>query len=141
MDINLQGELLIQIRDLHKSFGSQVVLDGITLQVCQGETVAVMGRSGTGKSILLKILIGLESLDSGSVVICGQNLESLDTKALNEVRKKVGFLFQQGALYDSMTIEENVLFPMARHGRKGQRRAKKPSPGTVSRRGNGKTRR
>ena len=107
----------IQVHDLHKSFGAQTVLDGIGLEVRQGETLAVMGRSGTGKSVLLKLLIGLEAPDSGSVSIQGQEIAGLGTQQLNEIRKKVGFLFQQAALYDSLTIEENVIFPMNRHFR------------------------
>src|SRR6266567_4881884 len=105
----------IVIEDLHKSFGEQVVLDGISLQVASGETVAVLGRSGTGKSVLLKLIIGLQAPDSGSVRISGQEIKSLDTKQLNEVRKRVGFLFQQAALYDSLTVQDNVAFPLSRH--------------------------
>jgi phospholipid/cholesterol/gamma-HCH transport system ATP-binding protein len=107
----------IRISDLHKSFGSQTVLNGIGLEVRQGETLAVMGRSGTGKSVLLRLLIGLEAPDSGSVSIRGQNIAELGVKELNEIRKKMGFLFQQAALYDSLTIEENVVFPISRHSR------------------------
>ncbi len=108
----------IAVSDLHKSFGKQTVLDGMNLEVREAETVAVMGRSGTGKSVLLKLLMGLQPADSGSVRICGQEIENLDEKSLNEIRKKMGFLFQQAALYDSLTIEENVIFPMARHTKK-----------------------
>ncbi|HEY1240347.1 MAG TPA: ATP-binding cassette domain-containing protein [Bryobacteraceae bacterium] len=107
----------IEVRDLHKSFGPQTVLDGIGFEVRDGETLAVMGRSGTGKSVLLKLLIGLASPDAGSVTICGRNIVGLNTHELNKLRKKIGFLFQQGALYDSLTIEQNVLFPMQRHTR------------------------
>jgi phospholipid/cholesterol/gamma-HCH transport system ATP-binding protein len=91
------------------------VLDGVDLRVESGETVTVLGRSGTGKSVLLKLLIGLESPDSGSIWIEGREITGLPTKDLNEIRKKIGFLFQQAALYDSMTIEENVEFPLKRH--------------------------
>src|SRR5882672_2741764 len=110
-----QGDPPIAIDNLHKSFGEQVVLDGINLQVASGETVAVLGRSGTGKSVLLKLIIGLQAPDSGSVRISGQEIKGLDTKQLNEVRKRVGFLFQQAALYDSLTVEDNVAFPLSRH--------------------------
>jgi len=99
------------IEDLRKSFGEQVVLDGISLQVAMGETVAVLGRSGTGKSVLLKLIIGLQAPDSGSVRISGQEIKSLDTKQLNEVRKRVGFLFQQAALYDSLTVQDIEKMP------------------------------
>jgi phospholipid/cholesterol/gamma-HCH transport system ATP-binding protein len=105
----------IDVTDLHKSFGAQKVLDGIRLEVHDGETVAVMGRSGTGKSVLLKLLIGLEAPDSGSVRVQGRDIGNLGVKELNAIRKQIGFLFQQAALYDSMTIEQNVMFPLARH--------------------------
>jgi phospholipid/cholesterol/gamma-HCH transport system ATP-binding protein len=105
----------VQVESLSKSFGKQVVLKGISLQVAQGETLSVLGRSGTGKSVLLKLIIGLHKPDSGSIRIDGQEVTKLPLKELNEVRKKVGFLFQQAALYDSLTIEENVAFPLRRH--------------------------
>jgi phospholipid/cholesterol/gamma-HCH transport system ATP-binding protein len=105
----------IVIDNLHKKFGDQTVLNGVSLQVQRGETVAVLGRSGTGKSVFLKLIIGLQPSDSGSVTIEGQQITGLDVKHLNEVRKKIGFLFQQAALYDSLTVEENVAFPLSRH--------------------------
>ena len=105
----------IAIDNLHKKFGDQTVLNGISLHVERGETVAVLGRSGTGKSVLLKLIIGLQPADSGTVTIEGQQVTGLDVKQLNEVRKSVGFLFQQAALYDSLTVEENVAFPLNRH--------------------------
>src|SRR5258708_2007735 len=108
-------ELEIVVKDLRKSFGPQKVLDGIGFQVGLGETVAVLGRSGTGKSVLLKLLIGLQKPDSGSIRIHGQEIDGLEMTQLNEIRKKIGFLFQQAALYDSLTIEENVAFPLRRH--------------------------
>jgi phospholipid/cholesterol/gamma-HCH transport system ATP-binding protein len=110
----------IEVRDLHKSFGAQTVLDGIQLGVRQGETLAVLGRSGTGKSVLLKVLIGLERPDSGSVCILGREIAGIAPEDMNEIRKKMGFLFQNAALYDSFTVEENVIFPMGRHSRKPQ---------------------
>jgi phospholipid/cholesterol/gamma-HCH transport system ATP-binding protein len=113
-----QQNIPIQVNGLHKSFGKQTVLDGMELDVREAETVAVMGRSGTGKSVLLKLMMGLQPADSGSIRICGKEIGSLPENELNEVRKKMGFLFQQAALYDSMTIEQNVIFPMARHTRK-----------------------
>lgn len=105
----------IELKDLRKSFGEQMVLNGIELAVDSGETVTVIGRSGTGKSVLLKLLIGLEKPDSGSIRIEGREITGLSDQDLNEIRKKVGFLFQQAALYDSMTIEQNVEFPLKRH--------------------------
>jgi phospholipid/cholesterol/gamma-HCH transport system ATP-binding protein len=106
----------VEVSDLRKSFGPQNVLNGITLSVPQGQTVAVLGRSGTGKSVLLKLLVGLQPPDSGSVRIAGQEITGIDPGPLNEIRKNVGFLFQQAALYDSLTVEQNVDFPLSRHG-------------------------
>ena len=108
----------IAIQDLRKAFGNQRVLNGINFQVAQGETVAVIGRSGGGKSVLLKLLIGLQTPDSGSVRIADNEITKLEDKQLNEVRKKIGFLFQQAALYDSLTVKENVAFPLSRHSDK-----------------------
>ena len=107
----------IEMQSLHKSFDGQTVLNGIDLQVAQGETLAVLGRSGTGKSVLLKLIIGLQKPDSGSIRVHGQEITGLSLDELNEVRKKVGFLFQEAALYDSLSIGENVAFPLQRHTR------------------------
>jgi phospholipid/cholesterol/gamma-HCH transport system ATP-binding protein len=103
------------IRGLHKSFGSQKVLDGVDLTADRGQTVVVLGRSGTGKSVLLRLIVGLQQPDSGSIRIHGQEIVGLEMDRLNEIRMKMGFLFQQAALYDSLTVEENVEFPMRRH--------------------------
>src|SRR5919201_683690 len=100
---NGKDESPIVIQDLHKAFGDQIVLDGVTMRVERGETVAVLGRSGTGKSVLLKLIIGLQKPDSGSIKIGGQDIGGPDTAALNEMRRKMGFLFQHAALYDSLT--------------------------------------
>jgi phospholipid/cholesterol/gamma-HCH transport system ATP-binding protein len=105
----------VVIKGLRKSFGEQQVLKGIDLTVEKGEILAVLGKSGTGKSVLLKLLIGLQKPDSGSICIRGQETTNLEMDQLNEMRKKVGFLFQEGALYDSLTIAENVAFPLRRH--------------------------
>ena len=115
MPAERHNEPAIAIQQLKKSFGSQVVLKGIDLQVAPGETLAVLGRSGTGKSVLLRLIIGLQKPDSGSIRIQGQEVNSLRLEELNEVRKRIGFLFQQAALYDSLTVEENVAFPLRRH--------------------------
>jgi phospholipid/cholesterol/gamma-HCH transport system ATP-binding protein len=114
---NVVGPAVV-LRGLHKSFGSQVVLDGIDLTVASGETLAVLGRSGTGKSVLLKLIIGLQKPDSGSILIHGQEITRLPLDAMNELRKKMGFLFQHAALYDSLTVEQNIAFPLKRHTRK-----------------------
>jgi phospholipid/cholesterol/gamma-HCH transport system ATP-binding protein len=107
----------VQVRSLSKSFGEQTVLNGINLEVAHGETLSVLGRSGTGKSVLLKLIIGLHKPDSGSIRVHGQEVTNLPLKPLNEARKKIGFLFQQAALYDSLTVEENVAFPLRRHSK------------------------
>ncbi len=105
----------IVVKDLHKAFGDRTVLEGIDLEVARGETLAVLGRSGTGKSVLLKLIIGLQAPDSGSVRISGHEIRGLDVKRINEVRRRIGFLFQHAALYDSLTAGENVSFPLRRH--------------------------
>src|SRR5437899_3514221 len=115
---NRTNDSPIVIEGLRKAFGEQKVLDGINLKVAKGETVAVLGRSGGGKSVFLKLLIRLQTPDSGSIRIAGQEITKLNEKQLNDVRKKIGFLFQQAALYDSLTVEENVAFPFKRHTKK-----------------------
>jgi len=105
----------IAVENLHKSFGSQKVLDGVTLAMKRGETLAVLGRSGTGKSVLLRLIIGLEKPDSGSVRIHGQDIAGLALDQLADIRKKMGFLFQHAALYDSLTVGQNVAFPLQHH--------------------------
>jgi phospholipid/cholesterol/gamma-HCH transport system ATP-binding protein len=108
---------VVEVEALHKSFGSQKVLNGISLTVKRGETLAVLGRSGTGKSVLLRLIIGLEKPDSGSVRIHGEDIAGLTLDQLGEIRKKMGFLFQHAALYDSLTVEQNVAFPLQHHKR------------------------
>src|SRR5436309_1641508 len=114
---NQTNDSPIVIEGLRKAFGEQKVLDGINLKVAKRETVAVLGRSGGGKSVFLKLLIRLQTPDSGSIRIAGQEITKLNEKQLNDVRKKIGFLFQQAALYDSLTVEENVAFPLSRHSK------------------------
>ncbi len=112
---NNQPNPAIRTSGLHKAFGEQVVLDNVSLAVERGKTLMVLGRSGTGKSVLLKLLIGLQQPDKGEIEINGKKVTTLPLNELNEVRKKIGFLFQNAALYDSLTVEENVAFPMRRH--------------------------
>lgn len=106
---------VLAVEGLHKSFGSQQVLNGISLTVNRGETLAVLGRSGTGKSVLLRLIIGLEKPDSGSVRIHGQDIAGMALDQIGEIRKKMGFLFQHAALYDSLTVGQNVAFPLLHH--------------------------
>jgi len=119
-----QGNAVIRVESLFKAFGSLKVLNDVNLNVNVGETLVVLGRSGTGKSVLLKLLIGLQQPDSGSIQMLGQEITQLAEKPLNEVRKKVGFVFQNAALYDSLTVAENVEFPLKYHtaSTEGQRR-------------------
>ena len=105
----------LQIKSLRKAFGDQVVLSGIDLNIAKGEIVTVLGRSGTGKSVLLKLIIGLQKPDEGTIELFGTEVTKLPLNELNQVRKKLGFLFQQAALYDSLSVEENVAFPLRRH--------------------------
>jgi phospholipid/cholesterol/gamma-HCH transport system ATP-binding protein len=108
---------VVAIENLRKTFVSQMVLNGISLSVNRGETLAVLGRSGTGKSVLLRLIIGIETPDSGSVRIHDQEIVGLALDRMGEIRKKMGFLFQHAALYDSLTVAENVAFPLEHHRR------------------------
>jgi phospholipid/cholesterol/gamma-HCH transport system ATP-binding protein len=103
---------MIQVRDLHKTLGKQDVLCGVDLEVEKGETLVVIGRSGSGKSVLLKHLIGLLKPTRGEVIVDGEAIAGLPERKLGEIRKKVGILFQSGALFDSMNVEENLAFPL-----------------------------
>lgn len=105
---------MIEVRDLHKSFGPQRVLNGTTLRIQKGESVVIIGRSGGGKSILLKHIIGLLHPDAGEVVIDGENISAMNERQLLNVRRKFGMLFQSAALFDSMTVAENVGFVLSR---------------------------
>ena len=112
-----RNNIVISIKDLKKSFESNVVLDGIEIDVFKGENIAVLGRSGSGKSVLIKIISGLLKPDSGTVKVLGQEVDELDRKALQALRLKIGFSFQSSALYDSMSVRENLAFPLVRNKR------------------------
>lgn len=111
----MHPEPVIQVSNLVKRFGDQIVLDGVNLDIYPGETMVIMGGSGSGKSTLLRHLIGSLTPDAGTVKLFGQDLATLDEDGLNEVRKKFGILFQSGALFNSMTIAENVALPLQEH--------------------------
>ena len=107
---------MIAFRDVHKSFGANVVLDGFSLEIHEGETVALIGYSGTGKSVALKHIVGLMEPDSGEVEVDGQIVHTLDRHQLSELREGIGYVFQFAALLDSMTVRENILLGLRRRG-------------------------
>jgi phospholipid/cholesterol/gamma-HCH transport system ATP-binding protein len=111
---------MIEVRDLHKSFGALKVLQGASLSIAKGESVVIIGRSGGGKSILLKLLIGLIKSDKGEVLIEGENISRMNERQLLRVRRKFGMLFQSAALFDSMTVAENVGFVLMREKRSSE---------------------
>ncbi|MFC2102806.1 ABC transporter ATP-binding protein [Bacteroidota bacterium] len=106
---------MVEIKDLHKSFDEMIVLDGVSLDVKSGQNMVVFGRSGTGKSVLLKCLIRLMEPESGKISIEKKDVLALNGKELNDLRKDIGFLFQGAALYDSMSVRENLEFPLIRN--------------------------
>ena len=108
------GKQVIEISNLRKSFGKQKVLNDLSLQLFNGENLVVLGKSGSGKSVLIKCIVGLLNPDGGIINVLGENVLDLNSDGLGELRKKVGFLFQSGALYDSMTVKENLEFPLRR---------------------------
>lgn len=108
-------EKVISIKGLYKSFGENHVLRGVDLDVHRRENVVVLGRSGTGKSVLIKIIAGLLKPDAGDVSVLGKDVEHLNSKELRELRLKLGFSFQNSALYDSMTVRENLEFPLVQN--------------------------
>jgi phospholipid/cholesterol/gamma-HCH transport system ATP-binding protein len=105
---------IIEIKNLHKSFGKNEVLKGVNFSVEAGKNLVLLGKSGSGKSIIIKCIVGLVEIDDGELNVLGKEISNLKNKALNEVRLKIGFLFQSGALYDSMTVKENLSFALQR---------------------------
>lgn len=114
MEKNNATNAIITIQNLKKSFGNLNVLSDISLELNKEENLVILGKSGTGKSVLIKCIVRLLKADSGSINLLGEEVNSLKNTELNEVRKKIGFLFQSGALYDSMTVKENLEFPLRR---------------------------
>jgi phospholipid/cholesterol/gamma-HCH transport system ATP-binding protein len=110
-----QQEKVIEIKDLRKSFGDLKVLQGVDLDLFNEEVLVVLGKSGSGKSVLIKIMVGLLTQDSGSLKVFGQEIAQLKKKPLNAMRLRIGFSFQSSALYDSMTVRENMEFPLVRN--------------------------
>lgn len=107
-------EPVIKISGLKKSFGQQEVLKNISLKLFNGENLVILGKSGTGKSVLIKCIVGLLNSNGGTISVFGKNVSSLNRKELGMLREKIGFLFQSGALYDSMTVKQNLEFPLQR---------------------------
>src|SRR5476649_2749624 len=111
---SVKKEVVIAIKGIKKSFGTKDVLKDITLDVHRGENVVILGRSGMGKSVTIQCIVGLLKPDGGSLKVFGDEVADMSDKELKELRIKVGFLFQSGALYDSMTVRENLEFPLTR---------------------------
>lgn len=109
---------MIEVEDLHKSFRENHVLQGFNLTLYEGENLVVIGKSGSGKSVLIKCIVGLIPIDSGNLRVLGHSISDLAKKELDEIRREIGFLFQGSALYDSMTVRENLEFPLRRHPEK-----------------------
>ncbi|NWG28282.1 MAG: ABC transporter ATP-binding protein [Ignavibacteriaceae bacterium] len=112
---------MIEIKDLHKSFNSAKVLQGVNLDIDTGETIVIIGRSGCGKSVLIKHIVGLLYPDEGYVKVEGHRVDEMNMEELYNLRRKFGFLFQGSALFDSMTVEENVALPLVESGKKYSR--------------------
>jgi phospholipid/cholesterol/gamma-HCH transport system ATP-binding protein len=109
-----RSDQVIEIKNLRKGFGEQEVLKNVSLQLFKGENLAVLGKSGSGKSVLIKCIVRLFNPDKGTINVLGEDVNTLNNERLGEMRKKVGFLFQSGALYDSMTVKQNLEFPLKR---------------------------
>lgn len=109
-----EKEIVVEVSHLGKSFGEQKVLQDVSIRLLKGENLVVLGKSGTGKSVLIKCIVGLLIPDQGSIQVLGENLVTSDHDELGKLRQKIGFLFQSGALYDSMTVKQNLEFPLRR---------------------------
>lgn len=115
VSIDKNAQPVVEIRHLYKSFGTNHVLRDFNLSLNKGENIVVLGKSGSGKSVLIKCIIGLLKPDKGEISVLGQDVLALDHTAMDELRAKIGFLFQSNALYDSLTVRENLEFPLRRH--------------------------
>ena len=112
--IKKNGIQVIEVKNLRKGFGNQEVLKDVSLQLLDGENLVVLGKSGSGKSVLIKCIVRLLRPDAGTIKVFGKDVSQLNTDGLTQMRKGIGFLFQSGALYDSMTVKENLEFPLRR---------------------------
>ncbi len=111
----MENKIIISIKNLHKSFGKNEVLKGINLTVNKGEDLVILGRSGSGKSVTIKCLVGLVESDKGAIKVFGTDITQLRDNALNPIRMRIGFMFQNGALYDSMSVAQNLAFTLKHH--------------------------
>ncbi len=111
----MENNVIISIKNLHKSFGKNEVLKGINLTVNKGEDLVILGRSGSGKSVTIKCLVGLVEVDKGEINVFGTEITNLKDNALNPIRMRIGFMFQNGALYDSMSVRQNLAFTLKHH--------------------------
>ena len=111
-------DIVLQIKNLHKSFGDNHVLNGFNMTLYKGENLVIMGKSGSGKSVMIKCLVGLMEADSGSITVMQKDITTINQETLDILRADIGFLFQGSALYDSMTVRENLEFPLRRHSEK-----------------------
>lgn len=111
----INNDVVIRVHDLHKIFDGIQVLEGVSFHLIRGESLAILGRSGQGKSVLIKCIVRLILPDAGSIHVLGHDVLNLEEKELNELRTRIGYLFQEGALYDSMTLAENLMFPLNRN--------------------------
>ena len=126
------AEPAVRLDGVSKQFGDRMVLDGVTFDVPEGEGFVILGRSGTGKSVTLRHIIGLVRPDSGRVIVRGKEISALGGQSLAEVRKDIGFLFQNSALFDSITVGENVAFPMRRHTKRSDREIREHARETLA---------
>ena len=110
-----KGEIALELKDLHKAFGEKKVHQGVSFQLKRGELMGLFGGSGTGKSVLIRSIIGLEKPDSGEIIFEGKDLTEFSERAFIPVRRKIGFVFQGGALFDSMSVEDNLSYPLKEH--------------------------
>lgn len=115
MDKKKENNAIIEFKNVHKSFDENKVLRGLNLSVFKGENLVILGKSGSGKSVTIKCIVGLTKVDSGEILVFGTDITQLHYAELNKVRMKIGFLFQNGALYDSMTIRQNLEFTLKHH--------------------------
>jgi len=112
--VSMNNQLVIEVNKLKKSFGAQSVLSNVSFELLNGENLVILGKSGSGKSVLIKCIVGLLNADSGTIKVFEKDVNTLNREELGELRQKIGFLFQSGALYDSMTVKQNMEFPLRR---------------------------